>query len=223
MTTGPSYYSDEEILKRLNMLLVNRPIDPSTDERSLVDVRALFSELATRIYDNPSKWGLAQIPAYARVDVAQDALVDLLSAISEARVPGSASEWFAAALESRFLQYWTLIKNQNDTKTLPDAHSAVETKTTKTTSKNLFKNKDGPWHLFETEFPRDAYTLRLKFEKGHPDSELEFMLDTGNQRTLLSKIDRARSRFEMFLEQSGYSRSDTSSIMQRFMEDETNA
>ena len=75
---------------------------------------------------------------------------------------------------------------------------------------------------FETEFQRDAYALRLKFEKGHSDSELEYMLDVTTPRTLVSKIERAKSRFQMFLEQTGYSQEEVMSIMQRFWEEETN-
>ncbi|MBJ27836.1 MAG: hypothetical protein CL776_03430 [Chloroflexi bacterium] len=222
MTTSPSYYSDEEILKRLNVLLADRPIDPSTNERTLLDAQALFSELATRIYDNPSKWGLSQIPEHARNDVAQDALVDLLSANSSTRITGSAAEWFVAALESRFREYWTLTKSFGTGLQNQPSYGEPEIKKVKPTAKNLFKNKEGPWQIFETEFQRDAYALRLKFEKGHSDSELEYMLDVPNHRTLVSKIERAKSRFQMFLEQTGYNREEVMSIMQRFWEEETN-
>ena len=86
-------------------------------------------------------------------------------------------------------------------------------------AKNLFRLRDGPWQRFEKEFPRDASALRLRYEQHHSAAEMEVMLDASSERVVLTRIDRARARFRMFVEQAGFGRPETTAIMERFKDD----
>ena len=219
MTISPNYYSDEEILKRLHAILVERPVRRRAGQQAMSDARVLVGELASRIYDEPGKWGLSQIPEGFRDDVAQDALVDLLAALGTVKDRRSAAVWFSGAVEERFRQIWSA--KQRSAALAASANGATPSRLRRTAvdAKNLFRLKDGPWQRFEREFPRDASALRLRYEQGHSTSEMEVMLDAPSESVVLTRIERARARFRMFVEQAGYGRPETAAIMERFKDE----
>jgi len=214
MTNSPNYYSDEEILKRLHAIMVERPVRRRAGQQALGEALTLFGELASRIYDEPGKWGLSQIPVGSRDDAAQDALVDLLAELGTVKNRRSAADWFSGAVEERFRQLWA-VKERN----AANGAGPSRSRRTAVDAKNLFRLKDGPWQRFEKEFPRDASALRLRYEQNHSASEMEVMLDAPSERVVLTRIDRARARFRMFVEQAGYGRPETTAIMERFVDD----
>ena len=217
MTSSPNYSSDEEILKRLHALLAERPVRRRAGQQAVSEARNLFGELASRIYDDPGKWGLAQVPQDFRDDVAQDAMVDLLAELPTVKDRRSAADWFSAAVEERFRQLWAI--KERATKLSASANGSRPTKSKRTVdATNLFRLRTGPWQRFEKEFPRDASALRLRYEQNHSPSEMEVMLDAPSERVVLTRIDRARARFRMFIEQAGYDRQEIAAIMERFEE-----
>lgn len=217
MTSGPNYYSDEELLKQLHALLAERPVRSRAGKDSLADARTLFSELASRVYDEPDKWGLNQIPPQYRDDVAQDALVDLLAQLNTVKDRRSAADWYSDAVEERFRELWEAKEQTNDT----NGATPIRPRRTPVDAANLFRLKDGPWQKFEKEFPRDASALRLRYEQHQTPAEMEVILDAPNERAVLTRIDRARARFRMFVEQTGTTRTETATIMERFQEEQT--
>ena len=210
-STGPSYYSDEEILKRLYAFLAERPLGRDAES----EVRTLFGELASRIHDDPERWGLSSIPASFRDDAARDALVDLLAATDTVKGQRFVSDWFAATVEDRFRQMWSaqeraaMLKNHNG----PDSGSRAPLDIDA-----AFDAPEGPWQRFEREFPRDASALKLRYQQGHTPDELEVMLDAPSASAVKTRLGRARSRFRMFVEQAGYDRREVSAILERFDE-----
>ena len=85
MSTGHYYQSDEEIIRRLQVILHEQGDGP----RIVYAARAgsgrcgtSRSELAERIYREPDVWGIDEIPVEYRTDAAADALLQMLSRVS---------------------------------------------------------------------------------------------------------------------------------------------
>ncbi len=220
-STGPSYYSDEEIVKRLHALLAERPVSV-TNRHASSEIRTLFGELASRIHDNADQWGLSSIPAAFRDDAARDALVDLLAAVGTVKDRRFTTEWFAATVEERFRQLWSAQGRANALRDRAQAASngSVPTSRPPLDIAEVFGADDGPWQRFERDFPRDASALKLRYQDGHTPDELEVMLDARSPSAVTARLSRARSRFRMFVEQSGYDRREVGAILERFDEGE---
>ena len=78
MTTGPSFYSDEEILRRLHTMMEQAAASATGEpahDAAVREAHSLAAEVASRIYDDPNKWGLAYIPEEFRDEVVEAEVV----------------------------------------------------------------------------------------------------------------------------------------------------
>ena len=81
MNTDPNYQSDEEILNRLRGHFeesAESDVRPARVVRLNEEIQELLTVLAERIYNQPQRWGLDQIPQPLRDDVALDGLLEFL-------------------------------------------------------------------------------------------------------------------------------------------------
>ena len=219
MTTGPSFYSDEEILRRLHTMMVGAAAaakgDPSHDA-AVREAHSLVAEVASRIYDDPNKWGIAHIPEGFRDEAAQDAFIDVLAKLTEAKEERSASTWFAVAAEERFRRAWARHEQQEAEQDADESDGLVD-------PAQAFDDPAGPWKRFGDAFPRDASALRMRYLEGLSDEQIEVIIDAQNARVVQTRVLRARDRFKMFCEQAGYSRLQVVAILQRFAGGEAEA
>ncbi len=211
MTTGPSFYSDEEILRRLHTAMWQAapglPGDPAHDA-AVREAHSLAAEIASRIYDHPNKWGVAYIPEEFRDEAVQDAFIDVLARLTEAKEQRSASTWFAVAAEERFRRAW----GRHEQGAAPDAGESDGL----VDPAHAFDDPAGPWRRFGDAFPRDASALRMRYFEGMSPEQMEVVIDAQNVRVVQTRVARARDRFKMFCEQAGYNRVQVAAIMQRF-------
>ena len=82
--------------------------DGSLGGESVREVRTIAAALAARIYDDPQKWGIADIREDFRDDAAADTLSKLLSGAAEFTGRQTVSEWFGREMESRFHRLWSM-------------------------------------------------------------------------------------------------------------------
>jgi hypothetical protein len=228
MTTRPSFVSEEELIKRLQIVI--RDVNHQGSAAALVDANIheaqnLVSELASRIYGEPDKWGLAQIPGKFRDDVAQDALIMVLDGLLEYRGTGSVAEWFGALVDSRFREIWAMSEREpSSTSEDSDVPDQGISRTGPpigeiNTPSDILESEDGPWKKFEQEFPRDAFTLHLRYVMERSLEDMDAMLDAGSVRSIIMRLNRARDRFRMFCEQSGFDHRDILRMMDQFTEE----
>ena len=212
MTTGPSFHSDEEILRRLHTAMEQAapglPGDPAHDA-AVHEAHSLVAEVASRIYDDPNKWGIAYIPEEFRDEAAQDAFIDMLARLTEAKERRSASMWFAVAAEERFRGAWGRHEQQEAAPDAGESDGLVN-------PAQAFDDPAGPWKRFEDAFPRDASALRMRYIEGMSAEQMEIVIDAQNARVVQTRVARARDRFKMFCEQAGYNRLQVAAILQRF-------
>ena len=98
MTIGPMYFSDAEIIKRLQTVLRNfseAGSDRTRKDSAVREVRTLAAEIGERIYDEPESWGISGIAPEFRDDAAAAALVLFLLQVPSFRGSQSAQEWFS--------------------------------------------------------------------------------------------------------------------------------
>ena len=212
MTTGPSFYSDEEILRRLHTMMeqaaANAKDEPAHSD-AVREAHSLAAEVASRIYDDPNRWGVAYIPEEFRDEAAQDALIDVLAHLSEAKEERSASTWFAVAAEERFRRAWARHEQHDAAPDADGSDGLVD-------PAQAFDDPAGPWKRFEDTFPRDASALRMRYIEGMSPEQMEVVIDAQNARVVQTRVARARDRFKMFCEQAGYNRLQVTAILQRF-------
>lgn len=223
VTNGPAYYSDEELIRRLQSVLSDAAEKQEGDEAGLPEARTLSAELAERIYADPVKWGVASVPAELRDDAVSDAFVALLYAVPELHGRQRIAEWFSVAVESRFRRLWTLSERQRAEReriaaAASEAPPSEEEEESEAESRppSVFEVKDGVWEHFEQGFPRDAFALRLRYLLERSPEEMAVMLDAPSARAISMRLDRARDRFRMFCEQTGINRREMADIMSEF-------
>ena len=227
VTNGPTYYSDEELIKRLQAVMRDAPEHRSGDDAALTEARSLAAELAERIYADPATWGVSSIPADFRDDAVTDAFVALLYAIPELHGRQRVAEWFNVTIESRFRRLWTLSQGQAaERERLAAERPAIQPsdevegeEQPESGAPSVFEVKDGVWEHFEHGFPRDAFALRLRYLLKRTPDEMAVMLDAPSARAINMRLSRARDRFRMFCEQSGVSRRETANIMGQLTEE----
>ena len=219
MTTGPSFYSDEEILRRLHTMMEQAAAsakgEPAHDD-AVREAHSLAAEVASRIYDDPNKWGVAYIPEEFRDEAAQDALIDVLARLPEAKEERSAATWFAVAAEERFRRAWARHEREEAAPEADESGGQAD-------PAQAFDDPAGPWKRFEDAFPRDASALRMRYIEGMSPEQMEVVIDAQNARVVQTRVARARDRFKMFCEQAGYNRLQVAAILQRFGGGETEA
>ena len=238
MTSGPTYYSDEELVKRLR--------DLSRDHRQggsrrrgggIREIRSLASSLAARIYDEPEKWGIAEIDPRFRDDCAADTLIKLLSGQTDFTGRARVSDWFGRESEARFRQLWRMAEQArekhkklheddawDEEEAAADGAAAEQPDAPEAAADGngaadaLDENSD-IWRRFEAEFPSDAFVLRLRYVMNRSADEIAVMLDAPSVQAVGSRINRGRERFRMLCEQNGVSRRSIATIMSRMAEE----
>ena len=223
VTNGPSYYSDEEIIKHLQALpRDSTALGVSPDE--VREARSLAAELAERIYAEPTTWGIATIPERFRDDAAADAFAALLAEVPNFKGRQSVPEWFSQAVEIRFRRLWTmserLVAEQRDgiPKPQPPQKARSRPAAAGPTAESVIPGHNALWRQFENDFPRDASTLRLRYVDNRSSEEMAVLSDAPSIRAVGQRVTRARDRFRMFCEQSGLDRHDTADLMLHFGE-----
>ena len=221
MTTGASYQSDEELVKRLQVVLrdyADARDDGSLGGESVREVRTIAAALAARIYDDPQKWGIADIREDFRDDAAADTLSKLLSGAPEFTGRQTVSEWFSREVESRFHRLWSMAERARGGARGASAGSSSDG--SETAAASVFEENSETWQGFEAEFPHDAFVLRLRHMLRRSLEEIAVMLDAPNTQTIAVRINRSRDRFRMFCEQGGFGRREVAGIMARIAEEQ---
>ncbi len=223
MTTGPTYYSDEELVKRLQEL-TRLQMQGGARRRGggVREIRDLAATLAGRIYDEPQKWGIANIQREFRDDAAADTLLKLLSGTAEITGRTRVSEWFSRSVEARFRELWTFAekareKYKEERASDEEGEGSLTEEESESAAGVLEENSD-MWKRFEAEFPSDAFILRLRYVMNRRPEDIAVMLDQGVQ-SVTTRIDRGRDRFRMLCEQGGFSRRQVAAIMARMSEE----
>jgi DNA-directed RNA polymerase specialized sigma24 family protein len=222
VTNGPTYSSEEELIKRLQIVFrdtAHSGYDLTRETNDVREVRNLAAELAERIVLEPTKWGIAGIPEELRDDAAADAFVSLLISVADYRGRLPIADWFSSTVESRFRHLWALSEQktaerdrQNDAPRTDDAKLDGP-------PSEIFGEANDVWQRFEKEFPRDSFALRLRYMLKRTEDEMALMLDAPSTRAVTMRLNRAKDRFQMFCEQSGIGRRETSGIMEQFVEE----
>ena len=226
MTTGANFHSDEELIKRLQIVLrdvSDISLDRPRSENNQREVRNIAGELAERIYAEPDKWGIATLPEGLRDDAAADALMAMLVEVPEFHARQPISEWYAQTAEAAFRKLWVIAQQQaaEHGRTEPQAEPIDTPEASDEETTAFFEESGGLWQQFEKQFPRDAFVLRLRYMLKRSPEEMAVMLDAANTRAITMRLNRAKDRFRTFCEQSGNSRSDTENLMVRFGEEST--
>ena len=223
MTTGMSFHSDEELVKRLQVAVRDHATaagDHARHSNGVREVRTLASEIAERIYDEPEKWGIADMPPRFRDDAAADALLALLANVPDFHGRQAVSDWFGRTAESKFRRLWSTTEHQAREEQ-ESAGGRVDGQGPEISAEavKVFEEHQDAWQSFEGEFPRDAFALRLRYMLNREPEQMAVMLDAPNTRTIVTRINRARDRFRMFCEQRGVGRSKLADIMDQFAEE----
>lgn len=227
MTTGHYYQSDEEIIRRLQVILHEQgggPQDHARRENGIREVRNLTAELAERIYREPDVWGINEIPVEYRVDAAADTLLQMLSRISTMGSPRNIREWYVDAVERRFKELWSEADKETKARETEEetARSREEAaESGQGASSVVFEENAELWQRFEGEFPRDAFALRLRYQLNRTPDEMAVMLDAPSDRAIMIRLNRAKERFRMYCEQAGLSQRETAGILAQFAEERT--
>ena len=187
----------------------------------LREIRTLASTLAERIYDDPERWGIAEISPEFRDDAAADTLVKLLSGSAEISPRMRVTEWFSRAVEVRFRQLWAIAeeareKHREQTAVEDEPLSDEEQES----AANVLEENSDMWQRFEAEFPHDAFMVRLRYVMNRRVEDIAVMLDAPSVEAVVARINRGRDRFKMLCEQSGFSRRQTEAIMARMAEEQ---
>lgn len=208
MNTDPNYQSDEEILNRLRGHFeesAESDVRPARVVRLNEEIQELLTVLAERIYNQPQRWGLDQIPQPLRDDVALDGLLEFLKPESRFNGRDQVAELFSRYVEDRFRQLWGRsesvvagdhLRSSSSDKNVDDEASMSATA--------LLDIENGPWKTFEQEFPRDAFALHLRYVLNRSPEDMAVMLDAPTAGAIQSRLSRARGRLHMFFESSRY-------------------
>ena len=222
MTNKSTFQSEEEIIKRLQVLLRESRGTTAADpgDASVREARELAVGLAERIFDDPNKWGIASIPVEHRDDAVADAFVAMLTSINDVGGRQSIAEWFGVTAESKFRRLWTLAERQGaerdrlaaERADSPDPEPEEEDSPTGIAA-SMFEVSGGVWESFEHEFPRDGFAMRLRYLLKRTPEQLVVMLDAPSSRAVNLRLGRARDRFRMFCEQSGMAHREVATLM----------
>ena len=225
MNNAPGYHSDEDLLKRLQTLQQGLSMNGIPPPDADAQAREIVSEFAYRIYADPEKWGIAQVPEAFRDDAAQDALLKLLYGAQDfADHHETVAKWYSGLVEDRFRDLWSTHEAQAGEATGegPDSEGGEAASSRgngdRLTNSRIFESPTGPWPQFEQDFPRDAFALRLRFLLKHTPEEMMVMLDAPSSRAVTLRVERARERFRMFCAQAGYARREVSAILEHLSE-----
>ena len=224
MSTGHYYQSDEEIIRRLQVILHEQgdaPHDRSRRESGVREVRTLTAELAERIYREPDAWGIDEIPVEYRADAAADTLLQMLSRVSTMGSPRNIREWYVNAVEVRFKELWSEADREAKARESEEetARTREEAAETGQGASVVFEENAELWQRFEGEFPRDAFALRLRYQLNRTPDEMAVMLDAPSDRAITIRLNRAKERFRMYCEQAGLSQRETAGILAQFSEE----
>ncbi len=221
MTSGPTYYSDEELVRRLQEL-VRQHMQGGARRRGggVREARTLASTLASRIYYEPEKWGIADIHEEFRDDAAADTMVKLISGVSENLGRRRVTEWFGRTAEARFQQLWAMAEEARAKKQQEEALEEEEEPAEEgdESAADVLEENSDIWQRFESEFPSDAFVLRLRYVLNKRAEDIAVMLDASVQ-SVVTRVDRGRERFRMLCEQNGFSRREIAAIMTRMTEE----
>ena len=224
MSTGHYYQSEEEIIRRLQVILHEQGDsmqDRSRREGGVREVRNLTAELAERIYREPDAWGIDEIPPEYRADAAADTLLQMLARVSAMGSPRNIREWYVNAVEVRFKELWSAADKENKARESEEAtaRSREESAGTAHGASGVFEENAELWQRFEGEFPRDAFALRLRYQLSRTPDEMAVMLDAPSDRAITIRLNRAKERFRMYCEQAGLSQRETAGILAQFAEE----
>ena len=224
--TSHYYQSDEEIIRRLQVILHDQGSalqDRARRESGVREVRNLTAELAERIYREPDAWGIHEIPIEYRADAAADTLLQMLSRVTTMGSPRNIREWFVNAVEARFKELWSSADRETRARESEEAmaRSREEAAETGQGASVVFEENSELWQRFEGEFPRDAFALRLRYELNRTPDEMAVMLDAPSERAITIRLNRAKERFRMYCEQAGLSQRETAGILAQFSEERT--
>ncbi len=222
--TSHYYQSDEEIIRRLQVILHEQgdgPQDRTRRENGVREVRNLTAELAERIYREPDTWGIEEIPVEYRADAAADTLLQMLTRVSTMGSPRNIREWYVNAVEARFKELWSSADKENRARETEEetARSREEAAGTPHGASIVFEENAELWQRFESEFPRDAFALRLRYQLNRTPDEMAVMLDAPSERAITIRLNRAQERFRMYCEQAGLSQRETAGILAQFSEE----
>jgi type VI protein secretion system component VasF len=220
VTTGLAFQSEEELVKQLQGLLRAAPEGRTGNGQTVDSVRAIAQELAERVHGDPHRWGLAAVPEPVRDDAALDAFAALLFAVPNLKVRQSIPEWFAAEVSSRARELDSLEKEAAaERKRLAAEGPPPATGEVLAQEPSLFADPRGVWPRFESDYPRDAFALRLRYLLRREPDEMADMLEAPSPRAIRMRLDRARERFRMFCEQQGMSKSDAMHLVEQLSEE----
>ena len=223
MVTGPTDRSDDEIIKRLQILMrgvANAHREDASDlvriEGDLREGRTLAEELAFRIYADPAKWGLADVPEDARTDVAADTLVHLLLSIGEFRGQQSTAEWFAAEAQAYVERVQVLQEQATDAQEGESGKRSKRKKDGIPEPSQVFSTDI--WAGFERESPREAFTLRLRHMLNRDSDEMVEILEAPTPRAVTMRLNRARDRFGRYCREHGVDARTVEQVLQELGE-----
>ena len=222
--TSHYYQSDEEIIRRLQVILHEQgdtAHDRARRENVVREVRNLTAELAERIYREPDTWGIEEIPIEYRGDAAADVLLQMLTRVSTMGSPRNIREWYVNAVETRFKELWSSADRETRARESEEmtARSREEVAGTAQGATVVFEENAELWQRFEGEFPRDAFALRLRYQLNRTPDEMAVMLDAPSERAITIRLNRAKERFRMYCEQAGLSQRETAGILAQFSEE----
>lgn len=222
-----TFLSEEEIVKRLQVVLrdfIEARGDYKRQANSVKEARDLAAKLAERIYDEPQKWGIATILPEFRDDSAADAFVSLLTGVENLPGRSTVSEWYERVVESKFRRLWSLSEDKASSSLNEDTSNVGISSDTispevQVNAESVFEEQASIWEAFESDFPRDAFALRLRYMLDRSVEQMVVMLDAPSSRAIAIRINRARDRFKMFCEQRGLERNEIVEIMSRLPEE----
>ena len=225
MTTGPMYFSDAEITKRLQTVLRSfseAGSDRTRKDSAVREVRTLAAEIGERIYDEPESWGISGIAPEFRDDAAAAALVLFLLQVPSFRASQSAQEWFANAAEKKHQQFRDVSQRKGaEREVQEETERRLRDEQPEETSDAVAAFEDNRvWKRFEGKFPRDASALRLRYLLKRDVEEMAAMLDAPSPRAVTMRINRARDRFRTFCENAGLNVSETTEMLEMFVEEQ---
>ncbi|MBM3940224.1 MAG: sigma-70 family RNA polymerase sigma factor [SAR202 cluster bacterium] len=218
MTTGPTYFSEDELIKRLQIVqrdVATGPLADSRMEANARESRNLVAEVASRVYAEPERWGISNIPEKYRDDAAHDALVSLLQSVGEYKGQRPVTEWFAQLAEAHFRRAWMMNEPRRGEGARPPDPSPEQ----QAALEQLLDAPDSPWKRFERDFPQEAFALRVRYLMNRSPEEMAVLLDAPDARAIVMRLNRARDRFRMFCEQAGMDRKELAKLLTRLGED----
>jgi hypothetical protein len=226
----PAFFSEEELVKQLQGVLRSVTSEPQRrpSDETVGEARALVEELAQRVYNDPSRWGIADVPDEFRDDVVNDTLIALLFGILDVRGRQTVVDWFSTTADAKYRRLSALAERQRSERervaVAAAANPGSEGQSATPTDDDdvippLFDLPKGGWAKFEAEYPRDAFALRLRHQLKRTPEQMATMLEAPSSRAISMRLDRARERFRVFCEQQGVPRRDLNAMLTQLSEE----